>query len=113
MTVHEPQWTENLLATCYSFPVINSMLSTVKATKIFKIRICEIAFAALLQHSCGTLRSIPEKKRGGGGEAKEPLSPWARRRQKIWQLNLISMCQFNSLICPCLNPQEIFNKKIF
>ena len=35
MTVHEPQWTENLLATCYSFPVINSMLATVKATKIF------------------------------------------------------------------------------
>ena len=69
MTVHEPQWTENLLATCYSFPVINSMLSTVKATKIFKIRICEIAFAVLLRH----IKVYPRKK--AGGEAKEPLSP--------------------------------------
>ena len=85
------------------------MLSTVKATKIFKIRICGIAFAALLRH----IKVYPRKKAGGGGEAKEPLSPWARRRLKIWQLNLISMCQFNFLICPCLNPQEIFNKNFF
>ena len=63
MTVHEPQWTENLLATCYRFPVINSMLSTVKATKIFKIRICEIAFAAFLRH----IKVYPRKKAGGGG----------------------------------------------
>ena len=97
-----------VLGTCYSFPVINSMLATVKATKIFKTRICQIPFAAFLPH----IKVYLSKKAGGGG-TKERLSPWARRRLKIWQLNLISMCQFNSLICPCLNPQEIFNKNIF
>ena len=45
------------------------MLSTVKATKIFKIRICGIAFAALLR----PINVYPRKK-AGGGRLKNPLA---------------------------------------